>query len=57
MVGMLIILFQKRKLLYAWAAGILIEMQFDFADVSFRVRYAAPKVRSLRKVGVNLCLP
>ena len=25
-----------------------------FAEVSFRVRYGAPRMRSLRKIGVNL---
>ena len=29
-------------------------LKFDFAEVSFRVRYGAPKVRSLRKFRVNL---
>ena len=34
--------------------GLFIEMQLIFAEVSFRVRYGASYVRSLRKIGVNL---
>ena len=29
-------------------------MQFDFAEVSFRVRYGGPQIMSLRKYRVNL---
>ena len=32
--------------LYAWAVGLIIEMQFDFAEVRFRMtRCGAPQVR------------
>ena len=34
--------------------GLFIGMQFFFAEVSFRVRFGPPKVRSLRKIRVNL---
>ena len=42
--------------MYTWAMGLFIGMQFVFAEVSFRVRYGAPKVKSLRKIRVNLYL-
>ena len=31
-----------------------IGMEFEFAEVSFRVRYGPPQVRSLRTISVSL---
>ena len=36
------ILFSETTFLYTWAMGLSIGMQFDFSEVSFRMRYGAP---------------
>ena len=46
-------LFRKMFSLFTWAMGLFIGMHFVFAEVIFRVKYGAPKVRSLRETRVN----
>ena len=42
--------FGKKNVLETRATGLFAAMQLDFAEVSFRVRYGALQVRSLRNV-------
>ena len=48
------IFFQKVTFVYTWAMGYLSVCNVLVAEVSFRVRYGAPKVRSLRNDRVKV---